>query len=349
MINYNNAKQKNWDDIKDRITYLKEVIDPVYLLESLGFEITKETTKELRASCKIHGGDNTTGFRFNKENKSWVCFTRRCHEVFGSDIVALVRSINGCSFMDAIGYLEGLCGYVEKDNGSLLMFKRKREREVFVDRNFKNINIPNIVNEDELSGFRTYGSSRFVNENFSKEILDFFEIGGGYVGKDRIIRDVVPIRDVNNNLVAYSLRDIRDNVSYDNKYILTYNFNKDKVIYNLNNVKKIANYKPLIVVEGFKSVWRLKSYGIDNVVAVMGSYITSGQISLLCSYALNGIVIMFDNDKAGVVGALSSYESIKHKFPVNIVFITEIDKNGNGLDPSDLTKEQVYDYLKKYI
>jgi DNA primase len=150
-------------------------------------------------------------------------------------------------------------------------------------------------------------------------------------------------------LVAYSLRDTRDNVNYDDKYMLTYNFNKDGVIYNLNNVKKIANEKPLIVVEGFKSVWRFKEYGISNVVAVMGSCITSGQISLLCSYALNGIVIMFDNDLAGVVGALKSYEAVRNKFPTDIVFITEVDEDGNGLDPADLTKKQVYSYIKKYI
>jgi DNA primase len=102
-------------------------------------------------------------------------------------------------------------------------------------------------------------------------------------------------------------------------------------------------------VEGFKSVWRLHDYGIDTAVAVMGSKITPGQINLLCQYAYKGAVIMFDNDSAGVEGAVKAYEDLKNKLDVYAVFITEVDEEGNGLDPSDLTKEEVMNYLKNYV
>ncbi len=41
---------------KDRVATVKEIVDPVYVIESLGFKITNETSKEVRAACIIHGG-----------------------------------------------------------------------------------------------------------------------------------------------------------------------------------------------------------------------------------------------------------------------------------------------------
>lgn len=350
MTSYSShTNNEKWIKLKDKLNYLKEIVDPRYLIESLGFYITKETHKEIRASCKIHGGDNTTGFRFNKDRRTWVCFTRRCHEIYGNDIISLIRSVNNTSFSDALEYLEKLCGYVESDRSKFLSFKRKRERENFIDQNNISNSKPSIVNEDTLMAYRSIRSDKFIKDGFLESTLNHFEIGGGHVDENKLIRDVIPIRDVNGSLMAYSLRDIRDNVSYDNKYILTYGFNKDGVIYNLNQAKEYSNIKPIILVEGFKSVWRLYEYGINNVAAVMGSTITPGQVNLLCSYALNGVVIMFDNDMAGVTGAIRSLELINNRFPVNIIFITETDSGGNGLDPADLSKDQIYSYLHRFV
>ena len=88
-------------DFRDRVDNVKQIIDPTFLLEQFGFEITRETSKEVRAVCKIHGGDNTTAFRLNKELKTWVCFTHKCHEQYGNDIFSLVMALNNCKFMDA--------------------------------------------------------------------------------------------------------------------------------------------------------------------------------------------------------------------------------------------------------
>ena len=82
----NSNKDKEWEDFRIRLSNLKDAIDPHYLVESLGFVVKKETPKELRCTCIVHGGDNPTSFRFNKERKTWVCFSHKCHEVFGNDI-----------------------------------------------------------------------------------------------------------------------------------------------------------------------------------------------------------------------------------------------------------------------
>ena len=109
------------------------------------------------------------------------------------------------------------------------------------------------------------------------------------------------------------MRDVRENISYDFKYVHTEGFDKDKVIYNLNNAKEYIKDKPLIVVEGFKSVWRLHQMGIKNVAAVMGAHITQGQKNLLYSYASNGVVLFFDCDAPGAYGIIKAMENFESK------------------------------------
>lgn len=337
-------KEQKWQEFKDKLSFIKDKVDSRYLLESLGIQVQRETFKELRANCAIHGGDNPTSFRFNKEKKSWVCFSHKCHDEFGNDVIGLIRAVNKIDFMGAVDYLSQLVG--EFDTVDALNYKIDKEKREFIENSKQEPYMHPDVSDEKLSHYGWLRSRFFNEDGFSNSTLDYFEIAGGYK-KEGLIRDIIPIRDTDGKLVAYSLRDIRKNVDYDIKYQITAGFDKDKVLYNLHRV--IPTEKPIILVEGFKSVWRLYDYGIKNVVAVMGSKITQGQQKLLYSHATNGIVIMFDNDKAGVEGTIDGYTQLNEKLDVNTVFITEVDKEGNGLDPADLNKETILDYLKDYI
>ena len=95
-------KESKWQDFKLKLEYLKDAIDARYLVESLGIIITRETTKELRGNCAVHGGDNPTSFRFNKERKTWVCFSHKCHDIHGNDIIGLIKAMNKLDFMGAV-------------------------------------------------------------------------------------------------------------------------------------------------------------------------------------------------------------------------------------------------------
>jgi len=343
-------KSNKHDEFRAKLDALKAAVDPRYLLESLGFKILRETPKELRSSCIVHGGDNPTSFRFNKETHTWVCFSRRCHELHGGDIFGLIRCILKVDFMGAVKYLQSLTGKLE-DNVSYIEYKNRKEKELFMKLvNKPKKKITDFVNESFLAMHIPMRSDYFLKEGFTKEILDFFEIAGGYVDSHGIVREIIPIRDELNTLVAYSLRDT-SNVDGENKYILTPDFDKDKVLYNLNNVRKyhLDNDKPLIIVEGFKSVWRLTQYGFGKVVATMGSHITHGQVSLLCAHDFKKILIMFDNDVAGVTGTIKACQTLEGKMDVVPIFITEVDSNGKGLDPADLTYSQIKKYLNFYF
>lgn len=345
---YLKYEEKKKENFKEKLDILKDSVDPDYLLKELGFDISRNSSpKEFRCACIIHGGDNKTAFRFNKETKTWTCFTHRCQEQYGNDLIGLVRAITGRDFMQAVDYLKQFAPNLDDIN--YLEAKRQKEIDDFV-KSYDHINIkPRAVNEDSLKDFRSLGANYFIKKGFKKSTMDFFEVGYGWNDKYGIARAVIPIRDERGELVAYSLRDTRDLDDYDFKYILTPGFNKQECLYNLNNAQEYGDNLPIIVVEGFKSVWRLYEYGIKNVVAVMGSEITEGQQFLLCLYAMKGIVILFDNDKAGVEGTISSYKALANKLDVRPVFIQEVDDNGKGLDPADLSKEEVYSYLETYF
>jgi len=338
------------DDFKLRIDSVKQLIDPVYLAESLGFKLTNETVKEFRAACIVHGGDNTTAFRVNKDLKTWVCFTHKCHDEFGNDMFGLVQAVNKCGFMAALEYLEELTGSKTINRLQLDAFKRKREQQSFIRQSTGGNEKPSVVDATRLKYYKPFRSSLFIEDGFSSETLDYFEIAGGYVDNEGVVRDIIPIHDDKSSLVAYSLRDIRHNaIDQDRKYKLTFGFDKNTVLYNLNRIKDIVGKTPVIIVEGFKSVWRLYELGIKNVVACMGSGITEGQANLLCTYANKGVVFFFDNDYAGVTAIGRSFELLKGKMNINAEVITEVDDNGEGLDPSDLTTEQIRYYLNNYI
>jgi len=310
----------------------------------LGFSITNSNSKEVRALCKIHGGDNKTSFRMNKETKNWVCFSHNCHEDVGYDVISLIRKVLNISFNDAVKYLENITGFSINDKGGYIEYKRQRDRMMAIKQVKTNKIVPSaLATETYLKSFRKFRSDYFEQEKnggFPKEVLDRFEVGGGYVDKYNFQRDVIPIRDLQGKLIAYSCRDITDKAEYDYKYLLTEGFDKDKVMYNFHRAKDfIGPSKTIIVVEGFKSVWKLYMAGYRNVVACMGSTITGGQQNLLYQRVFN-VVILFDADKAGVKGTARALEDMKEKVKVKPLFIP-----CEGKDPGDLTINELRDLI----
>lgn len=330
---------------RDDIELLKVSVDPESLLRTLGFSINKETHKDLRGSCLVHGGDNTSAFRFNKENYTWTCFSNKCHEQYGNDVVGLIMAVNKISFSEAVTFLADFVGDSRVTKESVSKYKATRERKSFI-RDVGILQKPDIVNEDFLKECIKFRSNFFYQEGFSKKTLDFFEVAGGYVDKIGHARDIIPIRNDVGELVAYSFRDVTKKCNEDFKYLATDLFDKDRVLYNLHNAKVFGAETPLIVVEGFKSVWRLHDFGFYNCVSIMGSLISHGQLNLLLAYALKGVIIMFDNDKPGKKGTDLALKMFKNKLKSIPVYIKEETSEGKGLDPSDLTLDQFLAYVE---
>ena len=115
-----------------------------------------------------------------------------------------------------------------------------------------------------------------------------------------IDRITFPIYDENNNLVGFSGRDWTG--KQESKYSNTKEtkiFKKGGVLYNFNHVKT-ANKDFVIICEGFMDAIAYTQAGYDNVLATMGTAITTRHISLLQTLEnLKYVILRFDNDQAG--------------------------------------------------
>jgi len=338
---YPNKEKISKEEQRAKLNRLKEAIDADKLLSTLGFDISKSTSAEVRAPCKVHGGDNKTSFRMNKQTKNWICFSHGCHEEVGYDVISLVMHLMNKNFMETVRYLESITGIDIHNESDYLRYRAEKEKRDFIERMKDNRQVPStLTTEEYLKSFAKFRSDYFTKEEnggFSTELLDEFEIGGGYVDRYGFQRDVIPIRDVDGVLRAYSCRDITGKADDNFKYLLTKGFDKDKVLYNLHKAKDIS--KRIIVVEGFKSVWKLYTAGYKNVVACMGSRITPGQQSLLYSHAFE-VVLLFDGDEAGVIGTVKAIESMEGKIKLIPLFFPFENR-----DPGDLNVEELTDLL----
>lgn len=125
--------------------------------------------------------------------------------------------------------------------------------------------------------------------------------GEGYIDYFRH-RLMIPIQDINGKIIAFGARSLDGN---EPKYLNSPDtdlFSKSKTLYALNFAQKsIVKQDKVVVVEGYFDAITLHTYGINNVVAVLGTALTEYHIKLLSRYTESKeIIVNFDADKAGL-------------------------------------------------
>ncbi|MBD3260412.1 MAG: toprim domain-containing protein [Candidatus Altiarchaeales archaeon] len=329
------------------VAHIKDLVDPETLLSYLGFKIVKRGYKELRGPCKVHGGDNITAFRFNMETRTWCCYTRHCEGETDRDIIGLVKKTQGLSFPEAVKFLSDLTGVSLEDTEEVsekyLELQRRREiqreiRQSKIDSSPVTSFLPQEIVDQNLPRRSGY----FEERGFPPELLDFYEVGG-FPDRKGVHREAIPIRDEYGNLLTISGR--RTDSDEDPKYLLMKDIDKGAVLYNLdvaqNYVGNIeaGQERTLILVEGFVDVWGFAKHDVYNVVAAMGTDITSKQRDLLCKYAENVKVVM-DPDDAGRAGAERIQKMLEKYVNVEVISLPE------GKDPKNFNS---FAEVQKYI
>ena len=138
-------------------------------------------------------------------------------------------------------------------------------------------------------------------------------------------RITFPINNERGEPIAFSARVY--NMESPNKYLNSKEnpiFKKGNVLFNYDKAKNEVNKsKSIIIVEGHIDAIRVYSIGVKNVVATMGTALTKEHITLLKK--LNAkIILMFDNDEAGLKGTIAiGEELIKNNLAVEVVRLSE--------------------------
>jgi DNA primase len=130
------------------------------------------------------------------------------------------------------------------------------------------------------------------------------ERGGFYDRfRDRIL---FPIFDLTGRVVGFGGRVLGEG---EPKYLNTPEtliFDKSRMLFGLfQHRDAVRKKRNAVVVEGNFDLLALASYGMDNVVAPLGTALTQAQIRLLKGYA-DEIILLFDGDEAGIKAAMRS-------------------------------------------
>jgi len=157
-------------------------------------------------------------------------------------------------------------------------------------------------------------------------------------------RIMFPIFDLNHHSIGFGGRILDDSLP---KYINTPEtpiYHKGYSLYGLDSAFEDIRKKDLtIIVEGYMDMLVLRQHGISNVVASLGTALTSDQIRRLKGYTKN-VVVLFDPDDAGREAALKSFPLFLNEgISAKVVVLPQ------GEDPDSFVNKHGSDAFKKVL
>jgi DNA primase len=157
-------------------------------------------------------------------------------------------------------------------------------------------------------------------------------------------RLMFPITDVTGKVVGFGGRTLgTDPAKYMNSPA-TVLFDKSNTVYGLQQARHaIVETGTAVVVEGYMDCLMCHQYGVENVVATLGTSFTSSQAHLLRRYA-SRIVLLFDSDVAGAAASSRALEiCLEEGIDIKLAFVPQ------GKDPCDFCLASGADALRSII
>ena len=357
--------------------YPKEYLDEIKTRLKVSTVVSK--TVNLKKRGKEFVGlspfktEKTPSFTVNDEKGFYHCFSTAEH----GNIFDFIMKTQNLKFGEAVKYLANLAGmqpytFSKKDeerekqwNEYSEIFKMYVEfyhNELLKNQNFNfardYLKKRKLSKEDVLNfkiGFVPFNANFYetIKSKFSeKNIIDtglFYFDDKKKIHIERFRdRIIFPINSITGQPIALGGRTIKEN-NYIAKYINspeTPFFKKGSNLYNLDFARKLSNkIEHVYLVEGYMDVVGLRSKGIENVVANLGTSLTDRQVLILNQF-YDDLIICFDGDESGYKAALRAAENlIKELKPEKqISFLFLPDKE----DPDSFVNENGKDFFIKF-
>ncbi len=317
------------------------------------------------ACCPFHH-ERTPSFSVNEAEQFYHCFG--CG--VSGDVVRFVQEIESTDFYGAVRILAARAKMTVPegnfDSERAMQMKKKRDALSKIMLQSARFYLSNLYSGDRRAeAHLQYISRRNLAPTTVKKFglgasLDFNSLpdylaGNGFTRQDlldsgvliesrsgRLVdaqagRLIFPIINAMDEVVAFGGRILEkaDFAKYKNTKE-TMLFNKSKILYNVNLLKKLKrqqNIPNVIFVEGYMDTISLYQAGFENVVASMGTALTKDQARLVKRYSDN-VLISYDGDFAGQKNTLRGLEILKEEgLNVRVVPLPE------GADPDDVVKQ----------
>ena len=314
---------------------IDEVIHKADIVEVIGRDLKlRRSGNNYFACCPFHK-EKTASFSINASSQYFHCFG--CGE--SGNVITFVMKYNGLDFIDAVKSLANNYGVIIPESTNKISaseakaYKEKKLGLTEIINKVVQFYRHNLANSNVASGYLKHrGLSQEIIDKFllgyapnntnslSKVVTNYttnqFLVDAGLTIKNdngtiyERFRDRImfPIRNVKGEVIAFGGRIIANG---EPKYLNspeTALFNKSNEMYGLfESGRQIRDKNYVIIVEGYMDVIALFQFGIDNVVATMGTSVTEDHIKKLFRLC-DDIYYCFDGDNAGHKAAWRALE-----------------------------------------
>ena len=317
----------------------------------------KQKGKRFWGNCPFHN-EKTPSFSVNSESQLYYCFG--CHK--GGTVFNFIMEIEHMEFYDAVKYLaERAHMDLPEDDRSGGDRTSADERERIYEANVTTARyFHSLLWTDEGAQALSYLYSRGLNDHDIKKsglgasprgwetLIKYLE-GKGFDRKTLIraglcvekdgraydmfrSRVIFPIINPQGKVLGFGGRAMGDAQP---KYLNTPDtpvFNKRNGLYALNMAKNEREAGHLVLVEGYMDVVSLRKYGVQGVVATLGTALTEEQARLMKRYT-GEVWISYDGDSAGRKAALRALDILDAAG-----ISTKVIDYPAGMDPDDFIK-----------
>lgn len=320
----------------DVLQHIRESITQdmlIEFLESRGARGICVSGDEIRCSCPVHHGNNTTAFALDTKRLLWNCFTGSCG---GGDIFDLIRKTS-----------DGKLSWKETVAKTAQIFEVDIEGMAICDR-------PTIA--ADITKWLNYrkAKNRSANSEYDLNKLGRFDTIGNYRGltQDTIKhfglmysidmnRVMVPVKDEHGIIVGASLRRVNEEEKI--KWLhRPKGIDTGLILYNLDNVINIQTSE-VYITEGPFDVIKAHQLGLKNVVATYGAHMTTKQEELVMKYFIR-VVLAYDNDTAGQIATRKAIQQLKHKTNLYVLDLQQYKDLGEVENTECLQQLKVLHY-----
>ncbi len=292
--------------------------------------------------CPFHD-DHNPSMSVSKDKQIYTCFV--CGA--SGNVFTFIQNYENVSFPEAVSVVASKIGYNLKYQKNAIGPNKELYEIIDITTKYFINNLNSAYGKEA----KDYLKKRQLNEDIIKEFnigvalgnnLSKLLLGKGFSEKQIIDvgvtnkneenfhdifqnRITFPINNERGEPIAFSARVY--NMESPNKYINSKEnpiFKKGNTLFNYDKAKNEVNKtKSIIIVEGHIDAIRVYSIGVKNVVATMGTALTKEHIALLKK--LNSkIILMLDNDEAGLNGTISiGEELVRNNLPVEVIRLSE--------------------------
>ena len=317
--------------------------------------------------------EKTPSFTVNDEKEFYHCFATGEH----GNIFDFVMKTQNLRFGEAVKFLASIAGmkpytfskqdeqrekdwniykeiyknYIEYFNNELIKNNNSKNAKTYLKnrglklKDVQNFKLGFVTNEVD---FYDHLIKKFnKNDILNSGIFYLDEKKQKYINRFRE-RIIFPINNISGDTIAIGGRAIKEN-NFSAKYINspeTQFFKKGSNLYNLDKTRRLSNKLDYVyLVEGYMDVIGLNRNNIENVVANLGTALTSRQVSILNQF-FNKIIICFDGDESGYKAAIRAAENsiIELKPEKQIMFLFLPDSHDPDSYVSKIGKEKFLEF-----